>query len=287
MNKILITGAGGFIGHYLFNYLKKKKNIKLYGIINKLSRKNLFLKKNLIKKRFFDKNVIVANLSNLKKVKKIIIKINPNIIFHFAAMTNHYESEKNKDLCKKNNTGITKNILKFLNKECTIIFLSTDKVYSINPELSPEHTNLKPKGILAKEKLRCEKIIIKKFNKFFILRLPIVHNSGQNEKYSTIDKFLYLLKKNKKINVYKNVKRSFLKINELIKFLEKLISNNKYGIYNIGSKVMSYNERVEQLCRIYNIDYKKNIDKVNGNINPLIQKFNTNNVNKNIEYYFS
>ena len=50
---------------------------------------------------------------------------------------------------------------------------------------------------------------------------------------------------------------------------------------------MSYNERVEQLCRIYNIDYKKNIDKVNGNINPLIQKFNTNNVNKNIEYYFS
>ena len=35
MKKILITGAGGFIGNHLFNFLKKEKNIELFGTINK------------------------------------------------------------------------------------------------------------------------------------------------------------------------------------------------------------------------------------------------------------
>ena len=94
--------------------------------------------------------------------------------------------------------------------------MSTDKVYTENPNTSPEHTNLNPYGYLAKEKIRCEKLIIKNIKKFFILRLPIVHKMGEYQKYSSIDNFLYTLKNNKKIYVFKNVKRSFLKINEFI-----------------------------------------------------------------------
>ena len=59
--------------------------------------------------------------------------------------------------CKKYNSKITKNIIKCINKDSKLIFLSSDKVYSSNPKISPENINLKPNSYLAKEKIICER----------------------------------------------------------------------------------------------------------------------------------
>ena len=287
MKKILITGAGGFIGNHLFNFLKKEKNIELFGTINKKKNKDVELKKNIIKKELASKNIFKCDLSNSREVKKIIYKIRPEIIYHFAAMSDHSYAEKNKKLCKKNNSKITKNIIKCIHKDCKLIFLSSDKVYSGNPKISLENVNLKPKGYLAKEKLICEKIIKKKIRKYFILRLPIVHKMGEYIKFSTIDSFLHLLKKNKKISVFNNVKRSFLKINELNLFLKKLINSKNYGIYNIGSKKLSYSQRIKILSTELKINWKNKINEIQGNVFPLEQNFNTNKVKKKFKYNFT
>ena len=168
MIKILITGAGGFIGNHLFCFLKKKKNLEVYGTINKSNKKN----KKVLKPKNLKRNIFKADLSNSKEVKKIFHKIKPSVIFHFAAIADHAYAEKNKILCKRNNSIITRNIINYTNKENKIIFLSTDKIYSQNPAKSPEHTNLTPNGFLAKEKLKCEKIIKK--SKMDILLRPII-----------------------------------------------------------------------------------------------------------------
>jgi dTDP-4-dehydrorhamnose reductase len=287
MKTILITGAGGFIGNNLFNFLKKKKNIKLFGTINKLKNKNVKLKKILLKKKIISKKIYKIDLSNLKEIKKIISKTNPNIIYHFAAMSDHSYAEKNKKLCKKYNSKITKNIIKCINKDSKLIFLSSDKVYSGNPKISPENINLKPNSYLAKEKIICEKIIKKKIKKYFILRLPIVHKMGEYFKFSTIDNFLYLLKKKQNIRVFNNVKRSFLKISELNVFLEKLIDSKNYGIYNVGSKKLSYSQRVKMLSAELKINWKNKINEIQGNVFPLEQNFNTNKVKKKFKCIFT
>lgn len=281
MKNILITGAGGFIGRNLFNFLKLRK-LNVFGTINK--HKN---KKQKITGRVYGKNIIKCDLSNGKDVKKLLSKINPKIIYHFAAIADHNFSEKNKKLCRKNNSQVTKNIIKYAGKDIRLIFLSSDKVYANNPKKSPEKTNLFPKGYLAKEKIKCEKIIIKKIKNYFILRLPIVHSDGKDYKNSTIDNFLYLLKKNKKVSVFKNIKRSFLKINEFNLFLEKLLISENFGIYNVGSKVFTYSERLESLCKYNKINYKKNIIKIKGFIKPKVQNFNTNKVKKKFNFKFT
>jgi dTDP-4-dehydrorhamnose reductase len=282
MIKILITGAGGFIGNHLFNYLKKNKNVKVYGTISKSKNQN----KKLLKPKNLKKNIFKADLSNSKEVKKILKKIKPSIIFHFAAMVDHTYAEKNKKLCIKNNTKITKNIINYINKKDKIIFLSTDKIYSQNPKKSPEHTNLSPQGFLAKEKLKCERMIKKKITRYFILRLPIVHANGQSKNFSIIDNFLFSLKKKKKINVFSNVKRSFLKINELMTFLQILIFNKNYGIYNTGSKLFSYSQRLKKLCKKNKISSRK-ISEVKGKIYPLTQAFYTSKLKNTFGISFS
>jgi nucleoside-diphosphate-sugar epimerase len=284
MKTILVTGAGGFIGNHFYNYLQNKPNIKIVGTTNKNRNK---IRKNLIPKNLEKKKIFKCDLSKSKEVKILINKIKPDIIYHFAAMADHNISEKNKKSCKRNNSVITKNIISCINSDCRLIFLSSDKIYSANPKKSPEHTNLNPLGFLAKEKLKCEKIIIKKIKKYFILRLPIVHKRGESKNFSTIDNFLFLLKKKKEITVFKNIKRSFLKIDEFNIFLEKLISNKNFGIYNVGSKLFSYSSRLEILCKDYKINIKNNINKINGNIRPIIQNFKTKKLKKNFNFQFS
>jgi dTDP-4-dehydrorhamnose reductase len=262
--------------------LQKNKDIKIYGTINKTNNKN---KKNS-KPKNLKKNIFKSDLSSAKEVKKIIKMIQPDVIYHFAAMADHNLSENNKKLCRKNNSKITINIINCINKQSKLIFLSSDKIYSGNPKTSKEHTNHNPSGFLAKEKLKCEKIIEKKIKRYFILRLPIVHSMGENKNYSTIDSFLFLLKKKEKINVFKNVKRSFLKIDELNNFLQKLIYSENYGIYNVGSKVFSYSERLINLCKEYTIP-TKNINRITGNIKPMIQNFDTKKLRRKFGIVFS
>ena len=46
-----------------------------------------------------------------------------------------------------------------------------------------------------------------------------------------------MMLKSRQVSIYKNVLRSFVKLNQLNNFLEKLIINEKkFGVYNIGSK---------------------------------------------------
>jgi len=284
MKRILITGISGFIGNNFYNYLKEKKNVTIFGTIGGTKYNN---KKILLKKNSLQNNILLCDLSILKNVKRLIKNINPDVIYHFAAMTDHSFAEKNKLLCQKYNTGITNNILKSIKNKCILIFLSTDKIYSGNPKTSPENVNVKPFGFLAKEKLNCEKNIKKKTKKYFILRLPIVHKTGEDKRTSVIDKFIYSIKKNKKIYVFRNVIRSFLKIDELNIFLFNIIKSKKYGIYNVGSKLFSYSARIKNLCKINNIAYKKKIIEIDGNVYPLKQNFNTQKIKKNFNFQFS
>ena len=85
--KIMITGGLGFIGSHLVDTLTKS-NHEIIILTKSLSKKNnlkLDLKKNKI-------TIKKLNIENFKKFSEIIIKYNPDVLFHLAGETSHSNS---------------------------------------------------------------------------------------------------------------------------------------------------------------------------------------------------
>ena len=162
--KILITGAAGYVGKNADLQLKNDKKFKIVLIDNKNKPKiNFFNKLDYIK---YDLNI---------NLKKKLIKINPDIIIHLAALTSVTESEKFKKKYYKNNFIVTKNICNYcrqFNKK--LIFASSAGIYKSKNVSIKESDIKKPKNFYGKTKLLSERIITNKLNSkssFIILRL--------------------------------------------------------------------------------------------------------------------
>ena len=135
MNKILITGAAGFIGFKLTEKLINKEN-KLY-LIDNLSRgkfDNSF--KNILKNR---------NVKFLKKdlTKKLIFTEKFDYIFHLASIVGVKNVNQNPLQTIKNNILSTENIIRSIKdkKKKKHLIFSTSEVYAA---LSEENKIFKP-----------------------------------------------------------------------------------------------------------------------------------------------
>ena len=98
MNKILITGANGYIGNCLFHFLKGR--FKIIGID---------------KEKSPNKQILQCNILNKKKLDLIIKKEKPEIIIHLAAQS-LVDETINKKKYYDNNVLATNSLLEIMQK---------------------------------------------------------------------------------------------------------------------------------------------------------------------------
>lgn len=127
-SKVLITGHTGFKGSWLSLWLR------IYGAnvsgisISVPTNPSLFEILNLTN----EVNDHRIDISDLDKVKKIVNEIQPDFVFHLAAQPLVYESFYNPYNTWSTNLNGTINIIESLlniKKKCTVIFVTSDKVY--------------------------------------------------------------------------------------------------------------------------------------------------------------
>ena len=126
--KVLVTGHTGFKGSWLILILKFL-GAKLVGVSDKLVTTPSHFQ--LIKNNINIKNYF-CDIRNFNRLRKIINKEKPNFIFHLAAQSLVKKSYINPLDTWSTNLGGTINLLEILRefkKNCTVVLITSDKVY--------------------------------------------------------------------------------------------------------------------------------------------------------------
>ena len=196
--KVLIIGGAGFIGHNLALKLKKLKY--KVSLVESLEINNiLWLKKNknqlpfpnlsmsILNERFklLKKNkipLIKIDVRDYKKLSKVFLKTNPEIVIHLAAVSHANKSNKDPFSTFDHSFRTLENSLdnsknKIFNVK-QFIFLSSSMVYgNFKKNIVKENDSCNPLGIYAALKLSGENII-KAYNQVFGLPYTIIRPSA-------------------------------------------------------------------------------------------------------------
>ncbi len=226
MKKIIFTGGSGKFG-------------------------KVFKKFNLNKKNIYYPSSNSFDVTNIKKMEKIIKKIRPKFIIHAAAISRPMELHEKK-IAKSISTNIigTSNIVNLCYKyKIKLIYFSTNYVYPSKKGNYKEDDPVLPINNYAWSKLggECAAQMLKNS---LILRICMTEKP-----------FLYSY-------AYTNLKTNFMFHEDLAKVFFKLI--NKKGIINIGGPAQS----VFRFARKNNKNIKKKVMKVRKNSLPVNSTMN-------------
>jgi dTDP-glucose 4,6-dehydratase len=151
---LLITGATGFIGSHLTPKLVEKYQVAAIAPSSDIGMRPL------------PKNVSVehADLENFERIKEILLKIEPKIIIHLAAITPVRYAFENPYIYQKINYLATINLVEIASKIKNFekfIFASTMETYGWQPVKKPfsENLSLHPDSPYAVSKVAAEKYI--------------------------------------------------------------------------------------------------------------------------------
>ena len=291
MNKIFVTGSSGLLSTNIF--LKKHLEYDFIGCIHKRSPQ--FKLDNLNFEKF--------NLFDRQKLKKILIKFNPNYILHNAAITNLELCEQNKELCFKINYELScliTDVAKDLNIK--LIFISTDQIYNGLKDSYSEKDTPNPINNYGISKVKSEEYILKHYSNSLIIRTNFF-GWGPSYRNSFSDRVLK--------DTFTNVKElddvSFnpIYLSTLIKILFEMINNNYSGLFNLSSddsftkyklakKFLEYFKINKNIKRIYLKDLPQNLarptcmilenNKIKNQLG--ISKIDTNNCLYNLKLDF-
>ncbi len=101
--KVLVTGAGGFVGSHLLELLKSKANYQVFASIYKTS--------DFVTQLLPSSQIFVGDLTKFDFASTLIKQIQPDIIFHLAALATVHNSVDQAKLMLTTNTILQYNLL--------------------------------------------------------------------------------------------------------------------------------------------------------------------------------
>jgi len=257
VDHILVTGAAGFMGSHLVDYLIKSGYKKVFSL-DDLSGG---FERNVNKKTIFFKH----DLSDEYKTEKLINKIKPKLLYHLAADAAEGRSQFVPKSCTKRNLVSYLNILipSIKNKLKRVVLTSSMSVYGSQQAPFAEEMYPKPEDIYGVNKFAMEKstqVMAEVFNfEYVILRPHNVYGPRQNfsDPYrNVVAIFINSILRGKNFYIYGdgNQKRAFTYINDCTPYIAKagFLEKANRQIINIGpEKEYSINELASLVLKVF------------------------------------
>jgi len=257
--KILITGAAGFIGYNL----AKSMLTRGYEVIaiDNLSRGS---KKKIERLKEAGCNTHIADIRDIEKISMILRKTRPSFIVHLAALISVEESFTSPEEYFDVNVIGTLKLLKLIYKYRVnrIVYISSAAVYGnpIDLPIKESHPTspLSPYGLTKLAGEHLTRILSSKLEiEFVILRLFNVYGPGQsplNSYSGVISRFIYNALRNQELVIFGdgNHTRDFIHVQDVVEAIKLSIkTKNINEIYNIGSgKRTTINELAKKILHI-------------------------------------
>ncbi len=252
--KVLVTGADGFIGSHLCQFLLKE-NHEIIAISRNFKQLPKLIS-NLDKINF---NQI--DVTNFLSLSKIIIKHEPDIIIHLAGETSHKQSFENPMYDVDVNTKSTLCILETIrqSKLKTRFILASTFIVVGKPETLPvnEDTPCNPSTVYGINRLSSEYFCKVYHNMYDIdaISFRITNAFGPREQYLTPTKnalnyLIYQAYKGKDITIYDegNFFRDVIFVSDVISGIKSIMKNGVSGnLYWISSNKKTWFYEIGQL----------------------------------------
>ncbi len=259
--RILVTGGCGFIGSHIVDELINQKHE--VHVIDNLSTGKL---SNLNSKAIFHE----FDITN-PHIKKVIARINPEVVYHHAAQIDVKTSEKAPAKDANINIVGTVHIVEacILSDVKKIIYASSAAIYGDPERLPIDESHIKnPMSCYGFSKYIPEKYLIHLLSQstieYTILRYANVYGERQDPhgEGGVVSIFYSLMKNGLDVNVYGEglQTRDFIYIRDIVKANMLALTNGKNKIINISTNtpvsVISLFEKMRDTIGCPNVEYK-------------------------------
>jgi GDP-4-dehydro-6-deoxy-D-mannose reductase len=263
--KIWITGACGFMGQHLTDFLIKKGDQVLATTYHPTTN---------IKELNQDATIMKCDIRDKKRVYSIIESFKPSKIFHLAAQSYPTVSWEDPWYTIETNVLGTTNIFEGVKKfapDCKILNACTSAEYGfVNPEEVPikEDHSLNPLQPYGVSKLAQEKLAYQYFKNFGIksISVRIFNTTGPKKVKDVCSDFTRrLVEIEKGTNLEKKLmvgnietKRAITDVRDIIRAFDLALDKATMGeVYNLsGEKVYKISEIIEILKKSVDFDFK-------------------------------
>jgi len=229
--KILVIGAGGFTGSYLFRLLSEK-----YEVIGTSTHNKSFEK---------------LELSQFNETYKKLKKISPDVIYLPAGITNMDYIENNPMNTRKINVLGAANIVNYCKESnCRMVFFSSDAIFDGKSGPYSENFNPNPISEYGRQKLEAENFV-KKLKNSLIIRTSSLYG-WDNRNLNFISRLIGSLKSNMEFKAPTNQFYTPTYVVDLAYAALKLLEKDLAGTYNIaGPDFMSRHQIALNFCKVF------------------------------------
>jgi dTDP-4-dehydrorhamnose reductase len=244
---ILITGSSGLVGSYFCRLVAGKKDLCVYTLVH--SEPTNF------------GNSIQVDLSSPSSVpffRHALNEINPDIIVHLAAMTDVDQCEIQRDMANNINHLSVKELSRHaINKDCFILYISTDYVFDGEKGLYQEHDNPNPINWYGMTKLFAEKELLRCESENWCIARTSTPFGAHTKKLTFPHFVINNLLQNREIRVLTDQITSPTYALNLAEMMLEIIYNRIKGIIHLcGSSQLSRFDQALMIASVHNLDKK-------------------------------
>lgn len=226
MLTVLITGANGFIGHYLVKQLSPHYQLIANG--KGESRLPLF------NTRFFYQPL---DFTDEQQVNEIVDRYVPDVIIHSGALSKPDECERNKEAAYTINVTGTEYLLKAAKRANSFfIFLSTDFVFSGEKGMYSEEDTPAPVNYYGQTKWEGEEAVKNYVFDWAIVRTVLVYGKPIPERHNLLSFVASSLQQNKPVNIVNDQVRTPTYVEDIASAIHQLIKKKKCGIFHVSGQ---------------------------------------------------